>query len=84
MSARAKLIATAVAVGLSVVAASGRPAAVEATPLKASCGPFGASTSKTTEWFKAGTFEQTVSNAQSIPIYIPKLCCYKYLGCFLC
>ena len=85
MSARTKLIVTAFAVGLSAAASFGLPATVDAIERKPSCSAFGVSASTTTSWFKASSsFAQSWNNAQSIPIYIPKLCCYRWLGCFLC
>jgi hypothetical protein len=64
-----------------------RPKAAEAAPVanQTSCGAFKVSTISSQNVFKAqGTLERTISQNAAIPFPEIKICCYKYLGCFLC
>lgn len=63
------------------------PAAAEPAPStrSESCNAFKVSTISSNNVFKAqGTLESTVSQNAAIPFPEIKICCYKYLGCFLC
>jgi hypothetical protein len=86
MSFRSFFAVTAFAVvaGAGTVAAPAKAEAAAPTRTE-SCSAFTIQKASTANVFKSqGTLESALRKDASIPIYIPKLCCYKYLGCFLC
>jgi hypothetical protein len=71
----------------AVAGATRSSTAAEAAPIadKTSCSAFKVSTMSSNKIFKAqGTLESTVSQNAAVGFPTIRVCCYKYLGCFIC
>ena len=86
MSFRRSFAVAAFTIFVAITGTASRTTAAEAAPAnKATCSAFKVSPTSSTKLFQSqATLESTLRKDATIPIYIPKLCCYKYLGCFIC
>ena len=87
MSFRRPLAVAALTVFVALGGTTFSSTAAEAAPVanQTSCSPFKVSVISSNNVFKTqGILESTVSQNAAVPFPDIKICCYKYLGCFLC